>query len=217
MAILATRKESSFEPLPEGAYPARIYRIIHIGTTFNPMFGNMQNKVNIGFEFPTELKVFDSAKGEQPYVLSQDYTLSFGEKSNLKRVIDATDPKALKPGEDGLIENYDVSKLLGKTCLVTVVHKPSTKDKNVVYANIGAVTVLPKGMTCPEAINEPQSLDYDNFNFDLFNSLPEFMKNKIKESDEYKAMTEDKNKPPFDENADLGDIFPDGGDDDVHF
>lgn len=184
MPITAT-KQSQFEQIPEGAYPARIYRILHIGTIPNEAFGGKNNKAYISFEFPTELREFDKAKGEQPMVLSQEYTLSFGDKSNLKKVIDACDPKALKIGTDGVVEEYDIESLLGKCCLVTVTHKTTAKGT---YANIGACTVLPKGMDCPSQMNPSTLLNYDSFNEALFNSLPEFIKKKIESSDEYKMM-----------------------------
>ncbi len=177
--------DKDFEPIAEGAYPARIYQMIHIGTIAG-FQGAMQNKVRITFEFPTELKVFKEENGEQPQVLSQDYTLSFHEKATLTKVINACDPKALKVGEDGLIDEYDVENLLGKSCLVTVVHKVGKEGK--VFANVGNCTVMPKGMTCPEAINEPKVLNYDNFDEEIFASLPQFIQDKIKSSSEYNTM-----------------------------
>src|ERR1035437_6665845 len=120
MSIKAKKSGADFVPMEEGAYPARIYQILHIGTVAG-FQGTMQNKVRIVFEFPTEMKVFDQAKGEQPQSLSQDYTLSFHEKATLTKVIKACDPKALKVGEDGFMEEYEVENLLGKSCLVTVI------------------------------------------------------------------------------------------------
>src|ERR1035437_939713 len=125
MAIKATKSTKEFPIMEEGSYPARIYQILHIGTV-SGFQGQMQNKARITFEFPTELAVFNAEKGEQPRVMSQDYTLSFHEKATLTKVINACDPKALKVNEDdGLIEEYDIEKLIGKTCLVTVIHKES--------------------------------------------------------------------------------------------
>ena len=45
-----------------------------------------------------------------------------------------------------------------------------------------------KGMVCPEQINETSLLCYDDFNEQLFESLPDFLKDKIKISVEYNAM-----------------------------
>lgn len=187
MAINATKKVGGedIEPIEEGSYPARIYQIIHIGTIAG-FQGTMQNKARITFELPTELKVFNEEKGEQPRVISQDYTLSFHEKATLTKVINACDPKALKIDDDGFIEEFDIEQLMGKTCLVNIIHKKGKEDK--IYANVSSCMALPKGMICPPAINEPSVLNYDNWNEELFEKLPDFLKDKIKSSDEYKAM-----------------------------
>lgn len=198
MSILATNKKIEYSILEESSYAARIYQIIHLGTI--PGFqGAMQNKVRITFEFPTELKVFKEENGEQPQVLSKEYTLSTHEKSGLRKLIVACDPKALKVGEDGLVEEYDIENLLGKSCLVSVEH--STKGENT-YANIKIETVLPKGMICPPQVNESVSISYDHFDQAAFDKLPAFIQEKMKSSYEYKKMTEDPNEVPFESPVD---------------
>lgn len=176
---------ADFTPMDEGSYVARIYQILHIGTVAGYQ-GALQNKVRISFEFPTELKVFKEENGEQPLSLSQDYTLSFHEKATLTKVINACDPKALKVGDDGFMDEYDIEKLLGKSCLVTVIHKAGKEGK--VFANIGNCTVLPKGMVCPPAMNPPKVLNYDNFDKEYFMSLPTFIQDKIRSSQEYRTV-----------------------------
>lgn len=206
MAIIATNKKGdSVEPIEAGSYAARIYQMIHIGTIVGYQ-GALQNKVRIGFELPTELHVFDKEKGEQPRVISQDFTLSFNEKSTLRRVITACDPKALELDNDGMMDVFDIESLIGKDLLVTVVHKPK-KDNSGVFACLENYTPLPKGMTCPPAINEPQVLSYDNWNEALFEKQPDFIKDKITSSSEYQTMknggvpvitAEDLDAVPFD-------------------
>lgn len=181
-------KQQPFEQLAEGVYPARIYKIIHIGTA-NNSFGTRSNTAMISFEFPTELKIFDKAKGEQPMSLSQEYTLTFSEKANLRKLIDAVYPKALKSEEE--LEAFDIEALMGQACLVTVVHKTTAKGT---YANIGGTTALPKGMTCPDQVNPSQLLNYDNFDEAFFNAQPKFIQAKIESSDEYKAMKGEENQ-----------------------
>lgn len=210
MPIIATKNTSNSTPLEEGSYPARIYQIIDLGTI--PGFqGTLQHKVRITFEFPTELKIFKEENGEQPQVLSQDYTLSFHEKSGLRKLITACDPKALKIGDDGFIEEYDIERLLGKSCLVSVKHKEG--KENAVYANVDVATAMPKGMVCPPQVNESRVLSYDNFNQEFFDALPQFIKDKMKSSFEYQKMVEDPNEVPFEspiefpeEELDLKDI-----------
>jgi len=184
--IMATNKKGEgIEPIESGSYPARVYQLIHLGTIAG-FEGKMQNKVRIGFELPTELHIFDKEKGEQPRVISKDYTLSFNEKATLTKVITACDPKALEVGEDGLMEVFDVESLVGKDCLITIAQKPKKEGGN--YAYIDSTTRLPKGMTCPPAINEPQILNYTNWNEELYQKLPDFLKDKIATSDEYKTL-----------------------------
>ena len=185
--ILATNKKGEgVAPIESGSYVGRIYQLIHLGTV-QGFEGKMQNKVRIGFELPTELHTFDKERGEQPRVISKDYTLSFNEKATLTKVITACDPDALKLDDDGLMEEFDVETLVGKECLITIAQKPK-KDGTGNYAYIDSTTRIPKGMTCPSAINEPQILNYTNWNEELYQKLPDFLKEKIASSDEYKTM-----------------------------
>lgn len=185
--IIATNKKSEgFEPIESGSYPARVWQMIQLGTIAGYQ-GQMQNKVRIGFELPTEMMVFDEKKGEQPRVISQDYTLSFNEKANLRKVIEACDPNAFKLDEEGFMEEFDVETLVGKECQITIAQKPK-KDGKGNFAYIDNCTRLIKGMKCPSAINEPQVLSYDNWKQELFDVLPDFLKEKIQSSDEYKVM-----------------------------
>ncbi len=194
--IKATNKKGDgVEAIEAGSYPARVYQVLHIGTV-SGYLGALQNKVRIGFELPTEMVVFDKEKGEQPRAISQDYTLSFSEKANLRKVISACDPKALEVGDDGLIEEFDVETLIGKDLLLTINQKPK-KDGAGNYAFIENCTRLPKGMTCAPAINAPQVLSYDTWNEETFNKLPDFLKEKIVTSLEYKEMKGIVDADPF--------------------
>lgn len=185
------------ELIEPGSYPARIYQMIHIGTVAG-FQGTMQNKVRIGFELPTEMKVFSEEKGPQPRVISNEYTLSFNEKANLRKLIEACDPNALKLDNDGFLETFDVETLIGKECLITIDHKEK-KDGTGNFAYIAGATRLPKGMKCDPAINEVQLLSYDNWDQKTFDALPDFLKDKIKSSAEYLSMTTNKG-------ADAGEI-----------
>jgi len=187
MAINATNTSTPRELIPAGNYIARCYKMLHIGTNLETIDGKTQlmNKVRIGWELPTETKVFDEAKGEQPLVIDQEYTLSMNEKSNLRKML------ASWRGQDFSEEqakSFDITNLIGKPCMVNIIHKPAkTGDK--VYQSIGSVSPMPKGVPCPDQVNKNQILQYDNFDTNLFDSLPDFIKNKVLTSVEYKAMT----------------------------
>jgi hypothetical protein len=46
---------------------------------------------------------------------------------------------------------------------------------------------MPKGLVCPEQVNESRVLAYSAWNQEVFMGLPEWLANKISETPEYKA------------------------------
>lgn len=187
MAILATTNSTPREPIPAGNYVARCYQMVQIGTVMELINGEqkMLNKVRIGWELPTELKVFKEENGEQPYVISEEFTLSMNEKANLRKMLASWRGKDFSEDE---AKSFDITKLIGAKCMINVIHKASKKDASRIYEKIGSVSSIPKGLDCPPAINNASILSFDDFNVDLYNSLPDFIKDKVKSSLEYAAM-----------------------------
>lgn len=187
MPIIATNKKSDGLDLIEpGSYVARVYQMIHIGTV-EGFQGKQQDKVRVTFELPTETHVFDESKGPQPRVISQEFTLSFNEKATLTKLINAADPSALKIGDDGFLEEFDVTSLVGKALLLTIANKPR-KDGKGSFACADGFTRLPKGMDCPPQVNPSKVLSYDNWDEEFFKNLPDFIREKIESSPEFRKM-----------------------------
>lgn len=189
MAIVAPKSEKKFDPVPAGNHVARVYRIIHVGSVPESWEGEEKtmNKIILGFELPNETKVFKEENGPQPYVISREFTLSMNEKANLRHLVEGILGVALTDDE---ANGFDVETLLGKTCLLNVVHKKSEKTGNI-NSNIQGASPIPKGMECPPAVNKEQLLNYDNFDVVLFGSLPEYLRLKIQSSAEYKVKFPD--------------------------
>ena len=188
MAILAKAGESApRELIPVGNYVARCYKMIEIGTVLEDgQYGKkFPHKIRIGWEFPHELKVFNTEKGEQPLVIDREYTLSMAEKANLRKDLKAWRGRGFTEEE---AKAFDVTKLIGAPCMINVIHKPSEKDPTKVYEQITSITPLPKGMTIPAQINPTFILSYDAWDQAKYDSLPDFIKDKMKTSDEYKVM-----------------------------
>lgn len=184
MPITATNKGgSNYEPVAAGTYPARCYSMIHIGTIEENILGQTKklNKVRITWELPTELKVFKEEDGERPYSISKEFTLSMNEKATLRKFLESWRGKGFTEKES---ESFDVTALLGKPCLLSIIHK-TAKNGNT-YAEISSVSTLPKGMTCPAQINPSFEFTYNPFSLEKFDSLPDFLKDKMKQSEEYK-------------------------------
>lgn len=187
MSIVATTNSTPKELIPAGNYIARCYQMIQIGHVKEVILGEVKtlNKVRIGWELPTETKVFNQEKGEQPFVISEEYTLSMHEKSNLRKVLASWRGKDFTQEE---ATSFDITKLLGVPCMVNIIHRPAKTDPTRMYQKIGSVSPLAKGVTCPPQFNETSVLQYDNFDYNLYNSLPDFIKDKIRNSEEFIKM-----------------------------
>ncbi len=187
MAINATNSGTKRELIPAGNYIARCYQMIEIGTINEIIMGTqkMLTKVRIGWELPTELRVFDEAKGEQPLVISKDYTLSLNEKSNLRKMLASWRGKDFTEAE---AKCFDITVLVGIPCMLNIIHKPKKTDPTVIYEEIGSISAMPKGMMPAAAILKPFVLSYDNWNEEKFESLPDFIKAKMQSSLEYTAL-----------------------------
>lgn len=182
MAITAENKGGSdFEPIAAGTYAARCYSMVHIGTVTEQFEGQpkTQNKIRLAWELPTELKVFKEENGEQPFFVSKDFTLSMHEKSSLRKYLEAWRGKAFTDEES---KSFDVTKLLGKECLISIIHEVK-KDKT--YAKISSVSTLPKGMICPPQINEMFEFSWAEYDQAKFDSLPEWLRIKMRGSKEF--------------------------------
>lgn len=184
MAINATNNAIQRELIPAGNYIARCYQMIEIGTITEVIMGQSKQlkKVRIGWELPEETRVFSQEKGEQPFVISQEFTLSLHEKSNLRKVLASWRGKDFTEEE---AKSFDVTKLLGIPCMLNVIHKPSKTDPTRIYEQIGSISPLPKSIQCPSQVNSTIRLEYDSFNHEVFESLPDFIRDKMKQSLEY--------------------------------
>lgn len=175
-----------FDPIEAGSYPARCYSMVQIGTIEEVIQGKVKhlNKVRISWELPTELKVYKEGEGEKPAIISKEFTLSMNEKATLRKFLEGWRGLAFTDEES---KAFDITALLGVPCMLTIIHKKSQSSGNT-YAEISSVSKVPKGMTVPPQINETFVLSYDDWSEEKFNSLPEFLRNKIVSSDEYKVL-----------------------------
>lgn len=188
MAINATStSQTPRELIPAGNYIARCYKMIEIGTVPTEYLGaeKMTHKVRFGWELPLELKVFKPENGEQPLVIDKEYTLSLADKANLRRDLKSWRGKDFTPAE---AEMFDVTKLLGVPCMLNIIHIAGKKDPTKFYEAISSISPMPKGIVCPAQINETFVFDFENYNKEKFDGLPQFIREMIVTSNEYKSL-----------------------------
>lgn len=184
--LLKNTGGGDFDPAPAGSHLAICCQVIDVGTQhWDGPFGHKANrKIRIAWELPNEKKVFDEAKGEEPLIVSVEYTASLNERANLRHVLESWRGKEFSEQE---LEGFDPRQLLGKPCIVTIVHE---NKKGKVYGNVKGVAAKPKGMEVP-APTLPQiyfSLEPKEFDQKIFSALPEWLRKKIAGSDEGKVL-----------------------------
>jgi len=173
------------ELIPAGTHEARCYSMIHFGTIPQEYKGERtyKNMIRIIFELPNEQRVFKEENGLQPFSIGKDYTMSMYEKSTLRK--DLENWRGHKFSDDEL-NGFEVSKLLGVSCMLTIVHAVSASGNT--YAKIGSITGLPKGWEVRPQINPSYEFSVCEFDQDKFDLLATFYQDKIRSSKEYQAL-----------------------------
>ena len=191
---IIARKSAPRKLIPADNHLARCCRMIMVGTVDEDFQGKKKHleKVRIQWELPD---IIISKEGEEDKVatIEVEYTLSMDSKANLRRDINGWRGLALTEKEANA---FDITVLLGKCCLLNVIHQNGKGDNSEkVYEKVASVAALPKvggkPMPVPEAVNKPRFFNYGkNFDNVFLEALPDFIKTKMKGSDEYKWLVQ---------------------------
>lgn len=185
MPLIATEGESKQRQLPPaGTHTARCYSVIDLGTQ-ESQFGP-SHKIRISWELPDEKVVFKDENGEQPFIISKDYTLSLYEKANLRKDLESWRGREFTDEEKN---GFDIFTLIGAPCLLAVIHKTANNGK--VYANVTSISKLPKGMKVPDQINPKVSFAIeDGPKSETYKQLPQWLQDKISDCQEWNQQQE---------------------------
>ena len=176
------------------SYMARIAQIIDLGLQPRELWDTVsnkyvvdtekrpQNKVMVTYEFLTEFCVDAAGVPDEtkPRWLSEEIFLLplFSDLATSTKRSKAIDPQGKLAG------NWEEYCTL--PCTVTIAHKASGKAK------IGMVTPAMKGIPYPELKNQPKLFLLDSPDLEVFGSLPDWVKDKIKSNLEYNGSALDK-------------------------
>lgn len=130
-----------FAKAPPGNHPAALVAIVDLGDQKNEYKGveTVQRRAFFCWELVLE-KVPGTSRN---HLVGIDLTVSLNEKAKLRQWIEAWRGKKLADGEE-----YDISVLLGKKCLLNV------EEKNG-YPKVSGVAAVPRGMAVPEPQTKP--------------------------------------------------------------
>lgn len=174
------------ELIEHGTYPARVVRILDLGLQPGMEWEGQQKpnayKVDVTYEL---LDVFMKDKDgkedeDKPRWLSEDFGVhhpSQDKAKSTKRV------KAIDPNDEA---GFDLAKLVGMPCMITVGSKVS---KGKTYNRVLDVSPMrSKDAQKAEPLkNEPVVFMLDEPDLKIFESLPPFIQDKIKGNLEYKG------------------------------
>lgn len=175
----------NFEITPAGTFVGRCYRFIDLGSHEQEFQGEskgMKRLVMIGFELPTELMT-----DGRPFSIHKRYTFSTHEKATMRKDLEAWRGAKFSDSDFGP-GGFDVRNLLGVACTLTIVHSEKGNDT---YSNLASIGKAMKGMPVPDPVNPPVflSLDPEEFDAKVFDSLSDKLKDFIRPTPEYRRAT----------------------------
>lgn len=181
MAIMATDSGGGgdFKPTPAGNHRGVCTMVVDLGQqrVQSQMYGEkVKHQAYVAWELPDETIEWTDKDGNEktgPMRIGKTYTVSLHENANLRADLESWRGRPFTAEE---LDGFDITKLLGAPALINVTHKQGGNGKT--YANVSAVTPLPKGMQKPEPANG--TLLYDTDNLGSFEKLPEWLQDKVK-------------------------------------
>ena len=175
---------TDYEPIEAGTYIGRLFMLVDLGTHETEYLGKKRDRrtVRLGWELPTELKDFGKGKLE-PHVVGKTYTLSLGSKDKPSALRMDLEAWRGRPFTDEEADQFDIGKLVGVACMLTVSHKAKTSGG--IYAALTGIGKPMKGLDCPAAILPALGYQLSDRAEGCFQSLPQWIRDEIQKSKEW--------------------------------
>lgn len=162
-------------PVAPGTYAAVCVGVIDLGEQYIEKFSKYSNQVQIVWELANMTVEVD---GEQkPRQLSRTFTMSTSKKSNLRAILSSWNGVQYSDEQFAELELFNQ---IGKPCMLNV-----TLNETGEYANIAAVIPMLAGYPVPQTATTPIRWDMDQWDDAVFETLPDWARDKIKNSTQY--------------------------------
>jgi hypothetical protein len=167
-----------FALAPAGNHVGRCVQLIDLGTLYSRYYDKWSHKVLLGWELPGE---GNGDKG--PHIVFKRFTLSLHENAQLRKDLESWRGRKFTRDE---LDGFDLRKVVGVPGLINVSHRESDGRT---YADVDAVTPLPKGTDCPAQVHPLIQFDIDDPDMDVFNEFSDGLKDTIRSAKEWTAPT----------------------------
>ena len=178
MKFPARQSGSDFKICPAGVHVGICNMVADLGfQEQRGRYGGTKREVYIRFEIP-ELPISYTKDGKEisgPMSLGRRFTASMSEKANLRAFVEGLFSK--KCPSQRAADDFDVSSILGRQCLLTIVHEEGREKP---YAKIMSASPLPQAMaTMYRQHNASINFSLDEPDDAQFNALPEWLRETI--------------------------------------
>lgn len=192
MGFIAKDKgNGDFKRIPVGSHVARCYLLVDMGEQLSDgKFGqSVQHKIRLGWEVfgedETGAPLTVEIDGVQRQMtIGKTYTLSLNEKAGLRKDLTSWRGRDFSPEE---LEGFDITNILNVYCMLNIT--TSEKDGKT-YTNISAITPLPSALknSKPQPDHEVVTFNLDEPDWQVFETLPEWLSDTIKKSPQYAEL-----------------------------
>jgi hypothetical protein len=187
MPIVAKATDGkTFDPVPQDIHRAVCYSVVDIGTTYDERYKKEKRQIVITWELIDE-RIDLEREGETvnlPRAISETYTLSLGDRANLRKMLQSWRGKDFTEQE---LQGFDLKNILGVPCQVQVMHRK--KPDGRVFAKVENVLPWPKRDEVPNGTeNELMYFSLDDVCKAELPSVPQWVQKRIMESYEWKEL-----------------------------
>lgn len=182
MSLIASNSGNggSMKPIEAGTHPAVCYGLVDLGHQYNETYKKSTHKCLVMFEILDE-QMTTKEGHEINRSMSQTYTMSLNEKSKLCKDLIAWRGQPFTEEE---LKGFNLRNIVGAPCLLSIIH---TERNGQTYANISGIMKMPKSMSAMVVPTlDKMVFDLDDEDLTGINYLPEWVQNRVMESDEYK-------------------------------
>lgn len=179
------------EPLEVGTYEARVVCVLDMGLQAQRPYQGREkppaHSIRLTYELCDEFMVDENGEEleDKPRWISEEFPLHSLDSDLAKSTkrYNAIDPKDESDG--------DFTQLIGKACMVTVGQYEGKNGVSNNITNVASITAK-KAAKLPELVNPTQVFLLDEPDLEVFNALPDWLKDRIKENLEYKGSALEK-------------------------